>query len=496
MSSSEEITLGTKPIRVVEKLPTPEEVFNIPKLTWSSMVTKVLGPATIPLGMAIGSGEWLSGPAVTAGYGVGLFWLVWVTMVIQTVYNCWWARMVVMTGEPINVLLSRVPPKNFWSTLGMAFTFTRMFWPGWAASAATGAMAIILGRIPGAPEAELVRWTGVALFLLCGFLISIGGKIEATLEIVMKAMIVFILGALIFVLVPLSVTPQTLSAAAQGMISVGYIPKGIDILLFAGWFAYIGDACAANADGSGYWRDKGYGTGSVVGFIPAAVGGKKIILSPLGAIFKTTPENLKTWKVWEKVTYMDQWLIFFTGGLLGMYLPSLMVASLVPVGTTLPAWGIAAHVAREFSVRVGGAWGYYLVALVGFMILFSTQLGVTDRMTRVVADVTWTSVEGIRRWAKNDIRRFYYPFLIAYLAFGCAAMWLTQPLILILIGANVVHYYGLWLIPVLTYIDRKILPKELRAPIWMPIISWIMWAFHLVFAIGLTLYYGFGIKIF
>ncbi|MEM2376244.1 MAG: Nramp family divalent metal transporter, partial [Sulfolobales archaeon] len=321
-------------------------------------------------------------------------------------------------------------------------------------------------------------------------------KIEATLEIVMKAMIVFILGALIFVLVPLSVTPQTLSAAAQGMISVGYIPKGIDILLFAGWFAYIGDACAANADGSGYWRDKGYGTGSVVGFIPAAVGGKKIILSPLGAIFKTTPENLKTWKVWEKVTYMDQWLIFFTGGLLGMYLPSLMVASLVPVGTTLPAWGIAAHVAREFSVRVGGAWGYYLVALVGFMILFSTQLGVTDRMTRVVADVTWTSVEGIRRWAKNDIRRFYYPFLIAYLAFGCAAMWLTQPLILILIGANVVHYYGLWLIPVLTYIDRKILPKELRAPIWMPIISWIMWAFHLVFAIGLTLYYGFGIKIF
>jgi Mn2+/Fe2+ NRAMP family transporter len=495
-SSSEEMVMfGTKPIRVVDKLPTPEEVFRLPKLTWGNIFTKVLGPAAIPLGMAIGSGEWLMGPSVAAAYGLGLFWLVWVGMIQQTVYNCWWARMVVMTGEPINVLLARVPPKDFWSTLSMIFSFLRMFWPGWAAGAATGALAMVLGRIPGAAEAELVRWTGVVLFLICAFLVSIGGKIEATLEIVEKAFVIGILVLLIFVIAPLTITPTTLAETAKGMVSIGYIPKGVDILLFAGWYAYIGDAAAANADGSGYWRDKGYGTGSKVGFIPAVIGGKKVPLSPVGAIFKLTPENLRTWKVWERLTYLDMWLIFFIGGMFGMYLPSMIVASLVPVGTTLPAWGIAAHVSREFAAKVG-PWGYYLIALTGFLILFSTQLGVVDRLIRILTDVSWNSVGRLREWAKGDVRRIYYLLLAIYLIFGCFAMWTAAPLIILLIGANIVHFYGLWLIPVLTYIDRKLLPKELRAPIWMPIISWTMWAFHLLFAIALTAYYGFGIKIF
>jgi Mn2+/Fe2+ NRAMP family transporter len=496
MSSSEEMVMfGTKPIRVIDKLPTPEEVFKLPKLTWGNILTKVLGPAAIPLGMAIGSGEWLMGPSVAAAYGLGLFWLVWVGMIQQTVYNCWWARMVVMTGEPINVLLARVPPKDFWSTLSMIFSFLRMFWPGWAAAAATGALAMVLGRIPGPAEAELVRWTGVVLFLLCAFFVSIGGKIEATLEVVEKAMVIGILVLLIFVIAPLTITPQILAETAKSIVSIGYIPKGVDILLFAGWYAYIGDAGAANADGSGYWRDKGYGTGSVVGFIPAAVGGKKIALSHVGAIFKLTPENLRTWKVWERLTYLDQWIIFFIGGMFGMYLPSMIVASLVPVGTTLPAWGIAAHVSREFAAKVG-PWGYYIIALIGFLILYSTQLGVVDRLIRILTDVSWNSIGRLREWAKGDVRRIYYLLLTIYLIFGCIAMWTAAPLIILLIGANVVHFYGLWLIPVLTYIDRKLIPKELRAPIWMPIISWTLWAFHVFFAIALTAYYGFGIKIF
>jgi Mn2+/Fe2+ NRAMP family transporter len=496
MSSSEEMVMfGTKPIRVVDKLPTPEEIFKIPRLTWTNMFAKVFGPSFIVLGGAIGSGEWLMGPAVAAAYGLGLFWLVWVGMIQQTVYNCWWARMVVMTGEPINVLLARVPPKDFWSTLSMIFSFLRMFWPGWAAAAATGALAIVLGRIPGPAEAELVRWTGVVLFLICAFLVSIGGKIEATLEIVMKAMVIGILVLLIFVIAPLTITPTTLAETAKGMVSIGYIPAGVDILLFAGWYAYTGDAAAANADGSGYWRDKGYGTGSKVGFIPAVIGGKKVPLSPVGAIFKLTPENLKTWKVWERLTYLDMWLVFFIGGMFGMLLPSMIVASLVPPGTTLPAWGIAAHVANEFAAKVG-PWGYYLIALTGFLVLFSTQLGVVDRLTRILTDVSWNSVGRLREWAKGDVRRIYYLLLTIYLIFGCFAMWVAAPLIILLIGATVVHFWGLWLIPVLTYLDRKLIPKELRTPLWVIIITWTMWAFHVLFAIALTLYYGFGIKIF
>jgi len=41
MSSSEEkVMFGTKPIRVVDRLPTPEEVFRIPKLTWGNILLR------------------------------------------------------------------------------------------------------------------------------------------------------------------------------------------------------------------------------------------------------------------------------------------------------------------------------------------------------------------------------------------------------------------------------------------------------------------------
>jgi len=494
-SSEEVIMLGVKPAKLLDKLPTPEEVFRLPKLTWGNILTKVLGPAFIPLGGAIGSGEWLMGPAVAAAYGLGLFWLVWVSMVLQTAYNCWWARMVAITGEHIYVLLSRIPPKNFWSTLALICTSLRRFWPGWAAATATGILAMVLGRLPGAAEAELVRWTGVAVLLLCAFLVTIGGKIEATMEIAQKVMVFIILGGLIFIVAPLTITPQTLAETAKGIVSVGYVPKGIDILLFAGWFAYIGDSNADNPGSSSYWRDKGYGVGSKVGFIPAVIGGKKIAFSPMGAIFKLTPENLRTWKVWERLIYLDMWLIFFIGGVLGMYLPSMIVASLVPIGTTLPAWGIAAHVSNEFAAKVG-PWGYYFIAFIGVVVLFSSALATLETLIRMATEISWTSIERFYKWAKGDIRKIYYPLLAIYLIFGCSAMWLAAPLTLLLISANVVHFFGIWLIPALTYVERKIIPKELRAPIWLVVLSWIMWAFHLFFAIALTAYYGFGIKIF
>jgi Mn2+/Fe2+ NRAMP family transporter len=114
MSSSEEMVMfGTKPIRVVDKLPTPEEIFKIPRLAWTNMFAKVFGPSFIVLGGAIGSGEWLMGPSVAAAYGLGLSWLVWVGMIQQTVYYFWLVRLTAMTGEPGYILLARLSPKNF-----------------------------------------------------------------------------------------------------------------------------------------------------------------------------------------------------------------------------------------------------------------------------------------------------------------------------------------------------------------------------------------------
>ena len=43
-------------------IPTPEEVFNKPRIGPKELFTCVLGPSMIALGVSIGSGEWLLGP--------------------------------------------------------------------------------------------------------------------------------------------------------------------------------------------------------------------------------------------------------------------------------------------------------------------------------------------------------------------------------------------------------------------------------------------------
>ena len=57
-------------------LPTPEEVFDKPKIGTREIITVVLGPSVIALGAALGSGEWLLGPLAFGRYGfTGLGWL-------------------------------------------------------------------------------------------------------------------------------------------------------------------------------------------------------------------------------------------------------------------------------------------------------------------------------------------------------------------------------------------------------------------------------------
>jgi hypothetical protein len=69
-------------------IPTPEEVFDKPRIGPKELFTCVLGPSMIALGVSIGSGEWLLGPLGFGKYGfIGLGFLVSVSAVLQIFYN-------------------------------------------------------------------------------------------------------------------------------------------------------------------------------------------------------------------------------------------------------------------------------------------------------------------------------------------------------------------------------------------------------------------------
>src|SRR3712207_6588310 len=84
-----EYPLGVgRPPLVVDDLPTPEEVFDVPKTGFKETVTKIMGPALIAPGLSIGSGEWLLGPQAIGELGwVGIGFVITISIVLQAFYN-------------------------------------------------------------------------------------------------------------------------------------------------------------------------------------------------------------------------------------------------------------------------------------------------------------------------------------------------------------------------------------------------------------------------
>ncbi|MEM0240335.1 MAG: Nramp family divalent metal transporter [Candidatus Nezhaarchaeales archaeon] len=462
-----ESKFGKLPLEVVNTIPTPESVFGISKLDLRSLVFRVLGPSVIAVGVAIGGGEWLLGPATAVKYGLGMAWIVVVSALLQTIYNISLTRIIMYTGEAPIVYLRRAPPgPKFWT---IVIPLLLIAWGSWglagiASSGATALGSVILGRLPTAEDAWLVRNLTMVIIALCVVMVLFGYKIERTLEVVNWFFAAAILLTLLILVAPLTVKLEVILEALRGSFNFGYIPPGADMSLISAWWAYTGLAVGLNFIFMNWYRDKGYGMGAVVGYIPALIGGRRIALSPSGKAFVVNNDNVKTFKRWMRILSYDQWLVFFPGALLGMYLPSVIALSLLPKGQELPAWGVAAHIANEFAAIVG-KWGYYLIGFIGFIVLFSSALGAyVDCVPRNLTDLLWTS-KRVRRLARNDVRIVYYSILAAYVAFSIWAVHQAQPLILVIIAANTANFVGLLVIPAIIYLSRR-LPREIRPSTW------------------------------
>jgi Mn2+/Fe2+ NRAMP family transporter len=87
---------------------------DAPHFTWRNWFA-MLGPGLLMGGAAIGGGEWLMGPAVTARYGGALMWLATLSILGQVVYNLEISRYTLYSGEPIFTGKFRtLPGPRFW----------------------------------------------------------------------------------------------------------------------------------------------------------------------------------------------------------------------------------------------------------------------------------------------------------------------------------------------------------------------------------------------
>ena len=447
----------------------------------------VCGPGVIVLGVSIGSGEFLLGPATFVKHGLSLLWVTLVAVFFQTVFNTELMRYTVATGEPVVTGFMRTRPgKTFWAWFYAVLYFLQVGWPAWAATAAGAIFFLFAGRLAAPPaDAGTIYLIGISTFLACIGVLLLGKRIARTLELLNWVLVVCILGAFL-VLAMIYVPVHTWTSALSGFLGFNaqqgkfiFLPENVDILLLGALVGYSGGGGVLNLTLSNWARDKGYGMGSRVGHIAGVVGGEKSHLADTGFMFEADEKNLVRWRGWWRVVRVDQWGIFFVGALAGMMLPALLYVTFIAPGTDIKGLAISAVLADTIGATAG-PWLGILVAALGAWILFKTQLDVVEGMTRSVTDILWTGSARVRAWRGGDVRAVYYSVLAAVVAWGIFALKLAAPVMLLQIGANIAGVIFVIAGLHLLYLNTRVLPPALRPPLW-----------RRLSLVGMVLFYGF-----
>ncbi len=480
----------------------PWDVADLPEpkpRSWRNW-TSLIGPGIVMMGIQIGGGEWLLGPAVTAKYGGALMWIATVAIVVQVFYNLECGRYALYCGEPVFTGFMRCRPgPRFWVGMMLLLNVSALV-PGLSTHGAAMIASLILDRPPGPQDKALV--TTLAYICLFGVTapVLVGGKVYNMLQAVMTAKVFFVLGFCLVIGV-LFVSPAAWGGVFSGFVKFGNVPVSdgnggetirnvfadywstgewplvsmASIVSLGAFAGYAGGGGLANSTYSNFVRDKGWGMGSRVGAIPSAVGSKKVTLSHVGAVFLPTAENLRRWRGWWRYVLMDQVLVWGPGCFMGMALPALLSMQFARYNTITPEQAsLAQAMITADGIRHAGfappvaklLWIVTLLA--GLMVMLPSQMSIVDDFSRRWTDAIWSANRRVRESMRpHQVKYIYYAIISAYVlwSFVCAYAFSSTPKLMTDFIANfnnlaigITSFQLLW-------INHRLLPPQLR-PRW------------------------------
>jgi hypothetical protein len=252
---TEVVAAGDGPLEPWEvgDLPAP------PRFNWRRW-TELIGPGVVVAGSAVGAGEWLFGPAVTAQYGGTFLWLATFSILFQVVYNLEVMRYALYCGEPIFIGYFRTRPgPRFWTVCYMTL-FLAHIWPFMASNAAVPLAAAFLGHLPAdamvrvsgftLTEIMVVKVLGFVVFFATMVPLIFGGKISTMLERLMTFKLVVVLGFLVFVAL-FMVSARDAYEIASGFFRFGAVALRAETVIAAPHFSLL------ERDGSGEYIVQG-----------------------------------------------------------------------------------------------------------------------------------------------------------------------------------------------------------------------------------------------
>ncbi|MFA6274177.1 MAG: Nramp family divalent metal transporter [Candidatus Paceibacterota bacterium] len=439
---------------------------------------KLIGPSFVILALGLGSGEVILWPYLTANYGLGIAWGAILGITFQYFMNMEIERYALVKGESVFVGIYKLwKPAVYWF---IASTFI-----GWALPGIVAASAKVFASVIGVED---FKWIAIIFLLIIGLILSMGKTVYGMMERVTK--IILSIGVpFIFLLAVYLATKTDWSALFAGIFGKGdgfwFMPAGIPIATFLAAFAYSGAGGNLNLTQSIYIKEKGYGMGiysQKISSLFAKKEEKEIILD--GTDCAATQEDVSRFKKWWKLISIEHAFIFWFLGIVSMVF--LMLLSYATVhGLSGNAEGI------NFVLKEGAVIGEMIFPFIGtlFLIavsimLFQTQLGVMDSTSRIMSEnLAIKRLHGQER-GKINLSKIYYSFVWAQIAFGIILFLFNvyEPKTLIILGA-VINAFAMFVhLGLVSWLNRKSLPKVFQPSLWRKIIIGLIFIFFGVFS--------------
>ncbi len=449
-------------------------------------IIRTIGPGAILLAGSIGGGEWIVGPLATVRYGTEILWVATVGIFLQMIFNLEAIRYTLYCGEPVVTGIMRLHPgSKFWGLFYVFVGFAQLATPAMALSCANVLLTAGMGRLPDAGGGDRfpLMWISWGVLLLTVVLLQSGKSIEKVLERLSWGMVIFIFVFLLLanaLFVPMSTSWKTLKGFFtpvfllwdldwtswsdwKSTFGTRLIPPNMNWALLGVFAATAGSGGLGNLAISNWTRDKGLGMGRWMGSIGGALADSSSEVRPIGVRFLPTADNLRRWAIWWKYSLLDQSVLWAIGCVAGMYL-NVNLAQAIVTPDNIPADNAAG--AFQAAYMAEKLWsGFWVLALVnGFWILFSTQLGNTDCLTRVSADVLWAGFPQLRSMRTN---RIYLYILLALSVWGVGILAIGKS------AFELFQYLGLIANPILAIgavqilrVNTRFLPREIQPPLW------------------------------
>lgn len=206
------------------------ELVEAPYFTWKNWVAMV-GPGLVMGAAAIGGGEWLAGPAVSAKYGGALLWVAATSILVQVLYNIEICRYTLYCGEPIFTGKFRtLPGPMFWLFFYLLLDWGSVF-PYLVVNAAIAVEEVFITNFnPDTTHWFMHRVVSSILYLALAIPLIVGGKVYNSLKVVMSIKLVVVFGFLLTVGLFFS-RPAHWGEIVGGFFKVGNLPveKGEDL---------------------------------------------------------------------------------------------------------------------------------------------------------------------------------------------------------------------------------------------------------------------------